>query len=294
MSLAGAGAAIRAAAGDDMNYLPGDHPMNLRQVLVGPAAVTLAALGLSVGAQAALVQVKVTADNLAPAGSVRFAPLQVGFNGGTSDSFDIGGVATAPIITIAEGGTGSAWFPAFAAADPGATLGTAAVALLPGQSGSNTFLVDTATNPYFTFASMVVPSNDFFVGNDDPKQYRLFDAAGNLAISTITQRARDLWDAGSEIHDPAAAAFVGDNDLRAPQNSVVAFNFAEFAAFNGLTTAAGYVFNSQLAADTEIYRISFEVTPVPEPETYALMAAGLALVGWAGRRKRRSADIVST
>lgn len=263
--------------------------MNLKRVLKRPAAITLAALGLSASAHAATVQVKVTVDNLAPAGSVRFAPLQVGFNNGTFDAFDIGGVATAPIITIAEGGTGSAWFPAFAAADPGATLGTAADALLPGQSGSNTFLVDTAVNPYFTFASMVVPSNDFFVGNDDPKQYRLFDAAGNLLINTITQRARDLWDAGSEIHDPAAAAFVGNNDLRAAQNSVVAFNFAEFAAFNGLTTAAGYVFNSQLAADTEIYRIAFEVTPVPEPETYALMAAGLGLVGLASRRRRRSA-----
>ena len=136
----------------------------------------------------------------------RIAPLRVGFNSGVFDAFDLGKAATAPIVSIAEGGSGSAWFPAFAAADPGATLGTAADALLPGQSDSRSFVVDTSANPYFTYASMVVPSNDFFVGNDDPKQYRLFDDAGNLLIGSITQRSRDLWDAGSEIHDPAAAA----------------------------------------------------------------------------------------
>ncbi|MBI1394340.1 MAG: PEP-CTERM sorting domain-containing protein [Betaproteobacteria bacterium] len=257
------------------------------RTLARPIAVAAAALAFATGAEAAQVQVKVTVENLAPANSVRFAPLRVGFNNGTFDSFSIGDVATAPIISIAEGGTGSAWFPAFAAADPTATLGTAAGALLPGESDSSTFMVDTAVNQYFTFASMVVPSNDFFVGNDSPTQYHLFDSSGNLLIGSITQRSRDLWDAGSEIFDPAAAAFVGNNDLRADQNSVVAFNFAEFAAYNGMTTAAGYTFDSQLSANTDIYRISFEVAPVPEPGTYALMGLGLAVVGWAGRRATR-------
>jgi hypothetical protein len=91
------------------------------------------------------------------------------------------------------------------------------------------------------------------------------------------------------VFDPAASAFVGTNALRADQNSVVAFNFAEFAAYNGLPTAAGYIFDSQLSADTEIYRIGFEVAAVPEAETYAMMGLGLAVVGWAGRRRARKA-----
>lgn len=39
--------------------------------------------------------------------------------------------------------------------------------------------------------------------------------------------ADEIWDAGFEVFDPAAAAVVGNNKLRRDQNSVVAFNFAE-------------------------------------------------------------------
>ncbi len=246
-------------------------------------AAVVAAMSLPLASQAAQVQLKVTIENLSPANSVSFAPLRVGFHSGVFDAFNLGNTATPAIISVAEGGSGSAWFPAFMAADPGATLGTVlpnpAGPLLPGGTGTATFIIDTAVNPFFTFAAMAVPSNDFFIGNDDPMAYRLFDNAGNLVVNQIWQLARDIWDAGSEVFDPAAAAFVGDNDLRTEQHSVVAFNFAELAAFNGLTTAPGYVFNSGLTFDTPVYRISFEASPVPLPAALPLMLGGLGLLG---------------
>ncbi len=235
----------------------------------------------------AQVQVRVTVQNLAPANSVSFAPLRVGFHNGTFDAFNNGQTATAPIISIAEGGSGSDWFPAFAAAEPNATLGSVvpspAGPLLPGATAFADFAVDPAVNPFFTFGSMVVPSNDHFIGNDNPMQYALFDANGNLNITSISQFGRSVWDNGSETEDPANAAFLvgGVNANRVPQNGVVNFNFDRLDTFNGLTTAAGYTFNRQFGANDEIYRISFQV--VPGPGSASLLALGGLL---AARRRR--------
>lgn len=256
------------------------------QSILLQAAAAIVLTTLTSPAQAA-VGVRITIHNLAPTNSISFAPLRYGFNSGKFDAFNLGSTATAPIISVAEGGSGSAWLPAFAAADPTAVLGSLGGALTPGSTvQSGLITVDPNVNAFFTFGSMVIPSNDFFIGNDDPQEYRLFDAQGRLTLKSINVTASEIWNAGSEAFDPANAAFLvgGNNSLRTPENGVVGFNFSELAGFNGLTTAAGYVFTSGLRADQNVYRITFSATP--EPASWAMMILGFGATGWSLRRRR--------
>jgi hypothetical protein len=251
------------------------------------AAVFATLAAFSATASAVPVDITVRVTNLAPQNGIAFAPLRVGFNNGTFDAFNVGSAAPASIVSVAEGGSGSAWFPAFAAADPNATLGTVGGLLLAGANASATFRVDTMINRFFTFAAMVVPSNDLFIGNDSPREYELFDVNGSLRFLNINQSASDIWDAGSEVADPANAAFVqgGINAQRTPQNGLVRLNFGELNAFNGRTTGAGYIFNNSLSGDTAIYRIEFSATPVPVPATLALGGIGLIALALTRREK---------
>jgi PEP-CTERM motif len=252
------------------------------------AAFILSATALA--AQAAPTQVSVTIENLAPTNSISFAPLHVGFGNGTFDAFNAGQTPSAAIISVAEGGGAAAWQPAFAAAEPNATRGTIGGPLFTGQSRTQGFMVDAAMNRFFTFAGMVIPSNDFFIGNDSPMEYQLFDANGQLQIQSITLKASDIWNAGSEAFSVAGAAFLanGVNAVRSDENGVVAFNFSELTGFNGQATAAGYVFDSQLGANDNVYRISFQAAAVPEPETNALMGLGLLTLLGVHLRRRAS------
>jgi hypothetical protein len=150
--------------------------------------------------------------------------------------------------------------------------------------------LDPVNNRYFSYLAMAVPSNDMFIGNDNPTARELFDAGGNFVGQNFTLTGANIWDAGTEVNGLVGSAFIAGQSATAgtteggviqPANLATAFSF-----YVGQTTGPGYVFSGGPAADTPIVAISFAV--VPEPSTFGL--CGVGIVGMlAGGRRRKNA-----
>lgn len=85
----------------------------------------------------------------------------------------------------------------------------------PGETGSFTVTLD-ASNPnsrYFNFASMILPSNDFFIANGNERAHEIFDAKSNFLGADFTVIGSQVLDAGTEVNDeiPANTAFFGQS-----------------------------------------------------------------------------------
>jgi len=65
------------------------------------------------------------------------------------------------------------------------------------------FDLNPTDDTYFSFLSMVIPSNDAFIGNDDPLAYKIID--GGFQPQVIDIFGSMVWDAGTEINDEIAA-----------------------------------------------------------------------------------------
>ncbi|MEM1445022.1 MAG: spondin domain-containing protein [Planctomycetota bacterium] len=237
-------------------------------------------------------------------------PLWFGFHNGAFDQFDIGSPASTPLGTnavelVAELGDVSQITADFTAAPgvPGdiqgvvTAVGAGSLAAPPIQPGEVGTGFVTPINPsayqYFSFLSMVVPTNDTFIGNDDPFAYRVFndddeliDEFGNVTTSrTITITGADILDAATEINNGLGAAFTQGQDgtLGTDENGNVTLG-SDLTAFLGATDVTGRVINDTIGADEVFATITISI--VPEPATASLL--GLGALGLL-RRKRRDA-----
>lgn len=188
------------------------------------SCLVLAWLFVAAPLQASEKEIIVTVENLAPEGGVYFTPVWVGLHDGSYDLFDPGGLASEALERIAEDGDASALRMGFEAAVGGdaggfddvitapAGFGGAPV-FDPGDSASIQVNVDSKANRYMSFLSMIIPSNDAFIGNSNPKAIELFDAAGDFkGKKIITILGSMVWDAGTELNTEMDAAFINQTD----------------------------------------------------------------------------------
>ncbi|NET40367.1 MAG: CHRD domain-containing protein [Cyanothece sp. SIO1E1] len=121
--------------------------------------------------------------------------------------------------------------------------------------------VDPSSNTYFSYASMVIPSNDAFIANGSPTAHPLFDAEGNFIATPFYVTGIEALDAGTEVNDelPANTAFFGQAapNTGVDENGVVALH-PGFNEGPGGILDADMFFNADFLQDNvNLMRFSF-------------------------------------
>ena len=287
--------------------------------------VTLRALAVLIGlwqtksGYALVVEVEIT--NNGPSNGVAITPVWVGFHDGSFDSYNGGLSSQEGLERIAEDGDTSVlsadFLGGYTYIDAGSSVkvlssqpgvdrvdGTIASAgpppITPGESTSQLFTIDIdGSNRYFSYASMVLPSNDYYIANGNPTAHdlmSLYDGVGSISFNIGL--AGTVNDAGTEVNDFATSAAnglfpgrglpagQGGPNVGADENGVntnVANPFAGFLNSAGVDLT-GFDFN-----DIGLYPnglATITITAVPEPSS--LLLTGIGIAGVLGfRRKRR-------
>ncbi|TWU51379.1 spondin domain-containing protein [Rubripirellula reticaptiva] len=179
------------------------------------------------------VQLQVTYESLADEGGLSQTPIWVAVHDGNFEIARAGRSASdfGGLESLAEDGDVSGLVDRFAADANGYDAVIVAPdgfpdapVFEPSETVSQTLNVfDAFSNRFFSFASMVIPSNDAFIANLDPRSYELFDRFGNFTgARTITIYGQDVWDAGTEENDPIGdAAFSTEGGTATDENGVV-------------------------------------------------------------------------
>lgn len=233
------------------------------------------------------VNIRVTFENLTP-NSV-FSPLSSIFHDGSFANFDLGSSAPVEIQWIAE--LGNASFLNTKAINQGfAAKAIGGGPILGGNTVSEIFFnLDSTQNRYFNFASMFIPSNDAFIGNDNPLAYQIFEDNGNFIAQTINISANEIWDAGTEVNDETSPNAVIPNFPVTPnlnggiaEDEVVRVHpgYENGGNFESL----GFISPDEL--NSPVARITISTVSTPEPgNLIGLLAVGS--LGLIRNHKRR-------
>lgn len=233
--------------------------------------------------------IEVTFTNHQSAGGLYLTPLFTAFHDGSLDFFDAGSPASSEVQALAETGDASGLQGLSAGFDTAVVTGPAgfpgAPVLDPGESASLRLTVDPTTGKYVSFLSMVIPSNDLFIGNDDPTAYQIFDDAGNFSGPLdITILGGNVWDAGTEANTNLDAAFNAAGGPRTAESGFVTL-IGDLSYLIGEQTVAGGAITG-VPGYGDVFA-SVQIAAVPVPPALPIMASGLGALAFMMRRRTR-------
>ncbi|MBL1322076.1 MAG: spondin domain-containing protein [Methylophaga sp.] len=260
-------------------------------VLALGAALTL----ISSVVNAAQIEVRIT--NNAPNGGTYLTPTWVGFHNGSFDTFNVGSATSSSLESLVEDGNTAPLSTSFQGSGVDGVLGAGPIA--PNQTVSNQFTVsDDGSQNYFSYASMLLPSSDFFIGNSNPFAFNI-SALLDGSISSLSFDVGTVYDAGTEINDFATSAGnplfgiapgqTGPNQGADENGVITAVNGLAFASFlnvAGIDTGRFNFDNFGSIATIEIVNVS--AVPVPA----ALFMFAPALLGFLGLRRKAANQLI--
>ncbi|OYP34186.1 spondin domain-containing protein [Rhodopirellula sp. MGV] len=242
------------------------------------------------------VSLEITLENLLPSGGLSQTPFWIGVHDGGFKVATAGQAAAdfGGLEMIAEEGDPTMLSLRFQDETQGMETVVTAPDGFPGApilepNEVTTGMLDvfnTNQNRFLSYASMVIPSNDAFVANLNSRAIELFDAQGFFrGPQTITVYGRDIWDAGTEVNDPAGgAAFTVAGGSSVDESGVI-HRHSGLADFIGAELPTGGTLMSAFNASTPIARLTIGMagsTQVPvdhQGPTAEAMASDVTLAG---------------
>lgn len=234
--------------------------------------------GSFVSAQSYIVQVTNVGNS-----DFSLTPMWFGFHSGGFDVFNPGSMASPGLELVAEEGDVSGLQANFSAMAPTGFQGVLANAagfpgapvIEPNETASGVFNFNGIANPFFNYASMVIPSNDAFIGNPNATQVLNPDGTVIGGTFTINIFGNQIWDGGTEVNNGMGAAFSLIGGTGTTENGVVALLPAGgLDNFIGTATPAGTI---NVGINPGLLFARIEITAVPEPSSLFLLTFGCTI-----------------
>lgn len=269
-----------------------------RRSFVSFMALGCGILMITSAAIAATLEVTVTIENLAPAHGNYLTPFWVGFHDGTFDIYDQGIPASSALERLAEDGNTVPIASAFATSGAGLVDGTIlgpGGPIAPGDIATMKFTLDPnlPTSRYFSYAAMVIPSNDAFVANGNSAAFQVFSNTGDFLGADFFITGAQVLDAGTEMNDeiPANTAFFGQAapNTGVDENGVVQIH----PGFNPI--GSGGILDDPMFENADFKREGYPVAQIrvtPVPGAVWLFGSGLISLVGLRRKFRKNGDVV--